>query len=149
MEDYEIHSISFKGVLDMSGSKIIGQDVRFISNHCWIWWPYLYSEDASSNTAECIDGETGFRSRDSSKSGEEEESVYSRVSTFALTRLYLNLFDALGKSSEYNEESPFSSLSELKRLKNKLSQQHEQTKSFFFKNDKTFRQWNRRGRQND
>lgn len=134
------------GVLDMSGSKVIGQDVRFISNHCWVWWPYLLSEDGNDYSAECIDGETGLSPRELLRTGVKgDKPAYSRVSTFALTSLYLKLIDCIGISSERHEENPFSSLSELKLLKLKLSQQHEEAKNYFFKNDKTFWQWRRRG----
>ena len=39
----------------MSGSKTIGQDVRFISNQCRIWWPHLSFEDIRNTVnAECL-----------------------------------------------------------------------------------------------
>ena len=135
----------------MSGSKVIGQDVRFVSNHCWVWWPYLFSENGRNNSAECIDGETGLRPNPFSGSGaiEGDESVYSKVSTFDLTSLYLKLLNSIDKAPGYDEEKPFSSLSQLKSLKLNVSQQHEEVKSYFFKTDKTFRHWSRRGRKND
>lgn len=56
-----------KIVLDMSGSRDTGNDVRFL-NQCWIWSPLSeYSSSSSSekvtkdsNCADCIDGETGL-----------------------------------------------------------------------------------------
>jgi len=65
------------GVLDMSGSKATGQDVRFLSNQCWIWWSKpakqhvgLHhksdhncecADDGDFDWADCIDGETGLK----------------------------------------------------------------------------------------
>ena len=136
-----------KGTLDMSGSKTIGQDVRFISNQCWIWWPHLSFEDIRNTVnAECLDGETSVPSKYPPESTEIEKGAYSRVSTFALTSLFLKLFQDLindGKSfSKYNQKEPFSSLSDLRSLKSHFSRQHETAKNNFFQHDKTFRQWN-------
>ncbi len=73
-------------VLDMSGSKVVGQDVRFLSNQCWIWWSkpkscgdychttnsceFVNNEDEYDlfDRAECIDGETGLKIMSSSPS---------------------------------------------------------------------------------
>ena len=78
----------FKGTLDMTGDRTVGQDVRFNSSLCWAWWPNRQNksnnffskekhivenvmDSINSNTnlstsifgeniAECINGNTGY-----------------------------------------------------------------------------------------
>jgi hypothetical protein len=85
-------------VLDKSISTGAGQDVRFLSNKCWIWWP-----TKSSDLAECIDGETGLKAQPNMLSeidGEEKQedkikkttsTSYSEASTFSFTKSFLDL----------------------------------------------------------
>jgi len=88
------------GVIDMSGSRTIGQDVRFQSDMCWIWWPDRRNtrkqqqhklgaakhhdlspqtnnndddDDTLSGTSQCINGKTGFIYETSSDNEEETE----------------------------------------------------------------------------
>ena len=92
----------------MSGSKTTGQDVRFISNQCRIWWPHLSFEDIRNTVNdECLDGETGVPSKYPPESKEIEKGAYSRVSTFALTSLFLKVSQDLVNDgisfSKYNQ----------------------------------------------
>ena len=100
--------------------------------------------------AECIDGETGFPIKYPPQSKETEKGAYSKVSTFALTSLFLKLTqDLLNIGSKYDQKNPIFSLSDLQYLKCDFSHQHETAKNHFFKHDKTFRQWKRRGKIGD
>ena len=92
----------------MSGSKGVGQDVRFLSNQCWIWWPKPLEIDQHDGgekincLAECIDGDTGLRVPIPSHDDEIEggllkevatidASTCSEASTFSFTKSFSDL----------------------------------------------------------
>jgi hypothetical protein len=118
------------GVIDMSGSKLVGQDVRFHSNLCWSWW-------SSGEGCECL--ESGYLcsfANTSSLGGAKEPSM---ISTHLLTKAFLSIWSAAGNS----EERCPTSLSSLRSLKEKLSPVYESKKRDLLKH-KTFSLWNRR-----
>jgi len=144
-----------EGVLDMSGSKIIGQNIRFLSSLCWIWCPLEneYGRQASQ-MAECIDGDTGlvhhFCMDNSTIQNIEEVKVttgtsvnYSKVCTFSLTKLFLQLKDQMKWDNNASKHSLYS-LKQLRASKRYFSPSYEMAKDVLLQEDKSFCYWKRR-----
>jgi len=150
------------GVIDMSGSKTIGQDVRFLSTLCWIWWPGGDKNNVKTGksdelyNAECIDGETGmihcYEDSDLGMERRKDDADYSAVSTFALTNLYLKIDGILNErgNAEDNTKSMSRggidklSLEGLRALKWRASPTYESNKDSLLQKHKVFIHWNRR-----
>lgn len=118
------------GVIEMNGKKVVGQDIRFPSKLCWSWWPM-------EGKSECIDGESG--------------SLYSydvvmsklcpppKTCTNSLTNAFLNIWEVTG----HEKLSCPSSITELRAIKERVSQSYESAKLDLLKHN-TFSLWNRR-----
>jgi hypothetical protein len=152
----------------MSGVTREGQDARFTSNLCWIWYPE--SRNTKNNhefnttnfaTAECIDGETGYVHNFSSEKKRSFESSsrcelppVSECSTMGLLRAHAEIMTSMSiSSSDGSTATKFDnvmmgtksqmSLTELRALKREVATKYEIAKEEFFTH-RTFRQWKRR-----
>jgi len=153
------------GTIDMSGPKTVGQDVRFLSNLCWVWWSDPTIDDSNadeSRIAECIDGDEGFvhcydeRKEDIPKADDRMGNDYSSISTYALLNSFLELTgdqmskcvnkgDSFDSDGRKGRDSILSfTLPELRDLKRRVSSQHETAKDHLLQRHKIFYQWNRR-----
>lgn len=117
------------------------QDARFDSTLSWAWWPLFgdnrgNASDNEGGMAECIDGSTGFVH----DYFEERRSAVSLVSTFELTRLFLQVKSDCGADQQQHEIKTLKQLRDLKRL---VSQEYESAKELLSKH-KVFRYWRRR-----
>ena len=137
------------GVLEMTGTKVFGQDVRFGTNLCWVWWP---EREGDAKVAECVNGITGMVHRyrnDDSKEIEEDKDTnqgYSKVSTAALTDIHVYLSRFMADGISQKDRVTVSSLHELRSLKCFISSEYEAAKENLLKNHRIFRQWSRRER---
>jgi hypothetical protein len=123
------------GVLDMTGERKIGHDIRFDSNLCW-------ALAASWDAAECIDGRTGFLSDFDPASEESTGSSnggVSQISTAALTEQFVELS---GHKPELSV--PTLTLATLLSTKSSVSPDHELAKENLLTKHRVFRQWVRR-----
>jgi len=138
------------GVLDMSGEKMIGQDVRFISSTCWIYWPFCAQPES-------IDGETGFiqKTNDESCTSTEDDDikqqrisrmVVSKVSTFSLTELFFQLSNLLCRNDNRMETYEYNTIQGIRQLKRILSPDYEFAKDALVMN-RIFAQWRRREKE--
>ncbi len=125
----------------MSGEKTVGQDVRFLSNLCWIWCPDN-DEDEKFN-AECLDGDTGFiHAYNNASTTEETNSMYSSAS---FTKTFLDVFGKRWFIDDVNIDEVFpQSLDQFRNLKIKVSPKYEAKKDALLNSNKVFSQWNRR-----
>jgi hypothetical protein len=121
------------GVIDMSGSKSLGQDVRFHSNLCWSWW-------SSGEPCECLDGDSGYLCSYENRTSDANINECSKTSTLSLTKAFLAIRNAAG----HNPESCPTSLFSLRSLKEKISPVYESNKLELLNHHKTFSTWNRR-----
>eukprot|EP00978_Attheya_sp_CCMP212_P022199 scaffold65949_cov51-Attheya_sp.AAC.2 len=158
------------GVLDMSGVTSEGQDARFTSNLCWIWYPERrnthnnreFNTTNFATTAECIDGETGYvhhfsngKKRSFESSARCELPPISECSTIGLLRAHEQIITSSGASIRKNDGTAKKhdgemmgrkrqvSLTELRALKREVATKYESAKEEFFTH-RTFRQWKRR-----
>jgi len=157
------------GVLDMSGVTSEGQDARFTSNLCWIWYPergntHNNHEFTTTNfaTAECINGETGYvhnfsngKKRSFESSACCELPPISECSTLGLLRAHEQIMTSSGMSISSSDGTAKThdggmvgrkrqmSLTELRALKREVATKYETAKEEFFTH-RTFRQWKRR-----
>ena len=137
------HTLCGNIVLDMTGSKVEGQDVRFLSSNCWIWWP---SSVLNENVgAECIDGNTGLKTRYkvNLKTNTISTSAYSQASTYAFTQSYISLMNQLKKDDNATTHKKLS-LKSLMKLKRDSSPEYEHAKDILLKEHVVFRHWRRR-----
>lgn len=99
----------------MSGSRNVGNDVRFLNTECWIWSPEPCDDVKSKNAmADCIDGETGLKITNTSyslastsslptkssfepRNEEEVDNVinYSTQCTYSFTKNFLHLLQTM------------------------------------------------------
>lgn len=134
------------GIIEMSGEKTAGQDVRFLSSLCWIWSPY------SGLEAECLDGDTGFIHSYQDSNTNNDLKKYSSSSTFALTTAFVDLLHSMekeegkviAKDGSGKREASFKTLDQLHEFKCQISPKYEATKGAFLQKDRVFYQWNRR-----
>lgn len=157
--------------IDMSANDhgVKGQDVRFHSSLSWAWWPgkeFETTQDAAQgcSKAECIDGSTGFcgdptvsveaKGPHSSLANLDDDPVVSRVSTAALSRLFLEIkalraslspeqLDAEGRLTHIEVASP-TSLVELLSLKQRVAPLYEAAKEELLTRHPVLRNWKRR-----
>lgn len=150
------------GTLDMSNSKAVGQDVRFLSKLCWAWWSersIIESNTDKMESAECIDGEEGLLFSYNQMENlaqvpweENKMNKYSLISTYALSNSFLELVneeipknDVEGNKTKMSESSTLKlALPELRDLKRRLSLKYESAKDCLVHKHKVFYQWNRR-----
>ena len=127
----------------MTNIKSLGQDAKFDSTLCWVWWPEKRSE------ADCLDGKTGFKLNylDSIGLGSQNDgdgttsSTSSDCSTFALIQLNMKLLHSAGLAATSMVDSQTKlSLSGIHQLKQKVSPQYESAKADFFRH-RVFKQW--------
>ncbi|GKY91580.1 hypothetical protein MPSEU_000129900 [Mayamaea pseudoterrestris] len=112
---------------------VIGQDVRFHSSSCYAWWPGL-------NVAECIDGSTGYLV-DSGTSAPTLKDQRSGISTSALTELFLEINQYMANDAT---TPSIASLADLRRFKQHVSSDYEQTKTQLLTKHPTLKLWTRR-----
>jgi len=134
------------GILDMSGSKLVGQDVRFGSDLCWVY-------AGSWAEAECINGSTGYCCEHTERQKFDlDGTVSSRISTFIMTELYVNIAELMhGKVDGTSASNAFQqiksgvlTLSMLRYLKLAVSPEYENEKKSLLGNHRVFCQWVRR-----
>lgn len=118
----------------MTNSCSFGGDVKFHDPSCWVWWPALPIE-SQTNTAECINGNSGLVHK---TDDEEEEGLVSNVSTASLVSLFNSLTS--GASSPGCHQS----LADLQSLKRKVANEYECAKDELHSTHRIFRQWIRR-----
>jgi Adenosine-deaminase (editase) domain len=126
-----------------------GQDVRFHSSMCWAWWPGL-------ETAEAINGTTGYAMRDDSHNSNQDNNVVngrnstslSRVSTASLVNLFLQAHDLVESDGLKKATPPPVTLSELRAFKHRISPVYENAKELLLTKHPVFRQWKRRSSSN-
>ena len=126
----------------MTGNKVVGQDIRFLSTLCWLWCPDK-DEDARFN-AECLNGDTGFLYpyNDANAKAEDEEN-YSLASTYSLNKLFIDIISSSGTNDQQNMICP-QTMTKLRELKWTVSAEYEASKEIFLQNHQVFVQWNRR-----
>jgi hypothetical protein len=128
-----LENIFVLGVLEMSGEKEIGQDVRFLSTLCWVW--YCNNEHESNLThAECIDGETGLIY--DYKQGKETSNT-SSVSTFQMTLDFIEV-------EKIKDVVSVHTLADLRNLKRQVASDYETAKDNMLTKHQVFNMWNRR-----
>jgi len=142
------------GVLDMSGSKKVGHDVRFLSNRCWIWWPSIHksqSDEKSHHEAECIDGETGLKVQAAYKDTDTKADLseilsYSETSTYSLTKSFMGFYPLIMKDQNSSFECMLKdmSLKSLRKIKRQISPEYETAKDLLLHQHVVFRHWRRR-----
>lgn len=145
------------GVLDMSGEKTIGQDVRFQSSLCWTWHPND-DEDIRFN-AQCINGETGLLHCNDSRTTEKDDAnkdkqIMPLVCTHALTHQFIDLARTVGMKVDFgrnhrdggggDDERACTTLNQLRELKCKVAPKYEDAKDELLHNHDVFYNWNRR-----
>jgi hypothetical protein len=152
------------GVIEMSPSRVPGQDVRFHSSLSWAWWlgegeSSVSTQDGTNNGClECINGSTGWavpkkkKPTNTSSDGEashleeyEEDShdeVRSRISTAALVDLFLEMERVRGGTTD--AAGPPTTLEELREMKRRVSTVYEERKELFLTGHPVLRQWRRR-----
>lgn len=160
----------------MSATTNEGQDVRFLSNQCWIWWPSLFDQDGNqsdsnqsdSTAAECVDGETGLiiptLIKNEFVTGEQNgqsgscQLIYSEASTYAFTKSFNNLLakmnavtdeDSLDKNlSQWMSGDDLNlSVKALRRMKGIYSPDYEHVKDILLNQHLVFKHWRRRCHQ--
>ncbi|KAL7557073.1 hypothetical protein ACA910_009905 [Epithemia clementina (nom. ined.)] len=132
-----------------------GEDVRFHSSFCWVWW-YGISL-SSSNQAEAIDGSTGYRVAETLPQHGKVEANHrtttsdsnfgdrSTVCTQELVKAFLDISTAL--KEDHNQDSvgpPPRTLSELLEFKSRESPFYQEAKNLLHTKHPIFRQWKRR-----
>ena len=132
----------------MTGIKLLGQDAKFQSNLCWVWWPEKSAEFGYE--ADCIDGTTGLKinfhqeSTGTTVDGHIStlSTSYSDCSTYALIQLNLDILHTAGVSSKNIPQKSQCklSLSDVRLLKQQVSPQYESAKAELFRH-RVFRQW--------
>ena len=131
------------GTHDMTNITSLGQDAKFDSNLCWVWWPEKRSE------ADCLDGKTGLKVNylDSIGLASQNDghgttsSTYSDCSTFSLIQLNMKLLHTAGIAATSKVDSQTKlRLSDIRQLKQKVSPQYESAKADFFRH-RVFKQW--------
>ena len=121
------------GVLEMSGEKVIGQDVRFLSTLCWVWYSDNENESNLTN-AECIHGETGhLYDYEQGK----ETSTTSSVSTYQMTLDFIEV-------EKIKEVVSAHTLGDLRNLKRQVASDYETAKDNLLTKHQVFNMWNRR-----
>ena len=123
------------GTHQMEGIKAIGEDASFDSTLCWVWW-----SGKSSNSADCIDGKTGFIVPNCDGDS-ADKTAYSEVCTYALLKINFEIFRLLGHPIETSFVDEKLSLSALRSIKRKLSTQYESAKDGFLLRHRVFRGW--------
>lgn len=122
------------GILDMSGERTTGQDFRFESNLCW-------AMAGSWDTAECIDGMTGytctFDPACEDTTSDISERGISQISTAALAEQF-------GAITRLDLSGHKLTLTSLHSLKLAVSPEYERAKENLISKHRVFRQWVRR-----
>ena len=126
----------------MTNITSLGQDAKFDSNLCWVWWPEKRSE------ADCLDGKTGFKLNyldsiglASQNDGNTTSPTYSECSTFSLIQLNMKLLHTAGIAATSKVDSQTKlGLSDIRLLKQQVSPQYESAKADFFRH-RVFKQW--------
>ena len=125
------------GVLDMTGERSIGQDIRFDSNLCWAF-------AANWDAAECINGRTGFLSdfdpTSEVSTGGSKRGI-SQISTAALTEQFA---EVSGHKLDLSVPTLTLTLATLLSTKSSVSPEHELAKENLLTKHRVFRQWVRR-----
>lgn len=109
----------------MSQESEFGQDVRFNSPFCYVWWV------GKGQSAECIDGNTGFAVAN------EEGVRVSSVATVALLRLHCNM-------DERKDIESLVTLQSVHAFKTDESPQYEVAKERLPSKHPVFQGWRRR-----
>jgi len=153
------------GVLDMSGCKTVGGDVRFNSSLCWVWWAAATNESSigscTKTMAECIDGNNGFvcsywsysdsdmkaaAHHDNEIFSSRKEMKVSLVSTQSLLSLHRYVIRLLDDTvpPESKLSSGPKTLSEITQWKRKVSPSYELAKEQLLTKHRVFHDWCRR-----
>ena len=133
-----------------------GDDVRFHSTVCWVWWD-------GRTMAEAIDGSTGYRvhvnptamdsTMDISDASSPEGNIhtsFSAVCTLELVKAFLGVSNALAtakneKMAPSSLVAPPRTLLELGELKQQESPHYQEAKRLLHSKHPVFRQWKQRG----
>ena len=128
----------------MAGVTAVGRDATFDDSLCWVWWPDKLSE--LGYAAECVDGKTGLKINypDSLHETDAAAPGISECCTFSLFGLNMEILRRSGACNIPAGRGDLKlSLSDIRRLKCRVSSQHELAKSDFFRH-RVFGQWSRR-----
>jgi hypothetical protein len=138
----------------MSGVTSLGRDATFDSNLCWVWWPGK-GPNGFGYAADCL--ETGLVIDYNRRGGDGDDAsgrdgdcatTISESSTLALIRIHGEILRHGGgvPIDDWGTLTGSSglSLSDVRRLKRRVSPRHESAKDEFLRH-RVFDQWNRRG----